>query len=441
MQGSEVQELGQLLREARERKGVTLADAQQATKIRLSFLQALEKEDFSVLPPPFYIRGFIKTYAVYLNLEPRSTVQLFDDMLENTQSNRLSEQQMPPSADSGGQTALIPLEGLSQGEADLVVNSNERLNLQALPPANPPTLVSGQRRSTGFIQSFESNPMEGPGAGGYSSRKLNSLGQNDKYVLKSVMLPTARGAFYMPNFVPTILVVIIVLAAALLIYRGISNQPKDNTPALLDAVTATVAAGGYPGPYAITPDPSLVSIRATQTAGDAGSIMKAPAYFTPDASVKALDRVGTTGANATPATGNRTTAADTAATTPAPPAQAAAPAPAPAPTAPPPAPTATPTPPPSPTPVPDPINVVVTISDVDPKGSWIRITVDDKVQVEKVGAPNETFTFQGRKVAVRAGNPGVIKVSVDGVDKPYTTPQSGVITHTWFAGGKDLIEK
>jgi len=76
MQSSEVQELGQLLREARERKGVTLADAQQATKIRLSFLQALEKEDFSVLPPPFYIRGFIKTYAVYLNLEPRSTVQL-----------------------------------------------------------------------------------------------------------------------------------------------------------------------------------------------------------------------------------------------------------------------------------------------------------------------------------------------------------------------------
>src|SRR4051812_24803791 len=114
MHGSEVQELGQLLREARERKGVTLADAQQATKIRLSFLQALEKEDFSVLPPPFYIRGFIKTYAVYLSLDPRSTVQLFDDVLDNNHSARLTEQQAaPPSADSGGR-ALIPLEGLSQ---------------------------------------------------------------------------------------------------------------------------------------------------------------------------------------------------------------------------------------------------------------------------------------------------------------------------------------
>src|SRR6478672_8822214 len=134
MQGSEVQELGQLLREARERKGVTLADAQQATKIRLSFLQALEKEDFSVLPPPFYIRGFIKTYAVYLNLDPRSTVQFFDEILENAHSTRLSEQQTPPSADSGGGGTSIPLDGLSQAEADQVANSNERLNLRALPP-------------------------------------------------------------------------------------------------------------------------------------------------------------------------------------------------------------------------------------------------------------------------------------------------------------------
>jgi cytoskeletal protein RodZ len=166
MPGSEVQELGQLLREARERKGVTLADAQQATKIRLSFLQALEKEDFSVLPPPFYIRGFIKTYAVYLNIDPRNTVQLFDEMLENVHSSRLVEQQTLPSADSGGQTALIPLEGLSQGEAELVANSNERLNLQALPPPNPPHLVSGQRRSTGFTQSFEDNSGGGAGRGG-----------------------------------------------------------------------------------------------------------------------------------------------------------------------------------------------------------------------------------------------------------------------------------
>ena len=446
MQGSEVQELGQLLREARERKGVTLADAQQATKIRLSFLQALESEDFSVLPPPFYIRGFIKTYAVYLNLDPRTTVQLFDEVLENVHTTRMVEQQTPPSADSGGR-AMISLDGLSQAEADQVVNSNERLNLRALPP--PTHLVSGQRRSTGYNQAFDDNPADGFGAG-YSPRKPGTLGSGDKYVLKQVMLPSARGSFYMPNFVPTILVVVIVLAAALLIYRGISNQPKD-TAAYDEAASATITAGGYAGPYAITPDPTMSSLRASITAGDVtSSVLRPPAYYTPDASIQALDRTPTTaslggtasaGASKT-VSGTNTTAAPPKGTAPVAPAPTTAPA---APTAPPeptatPAPTATPTPPPSPTPVPDPINVVVSIADTDPKGSWIRITVDDKIQVEKVAAPNETFTFTGMKVAVRAGNPGLIRVSVNGEPKEFVKPQGGIITHTWFAGGKDTVE-
>src|SRR5438045_3244748 len=108
MPGSEVTELGSMLREARERKGATLADAQQATKIRFSFLQALENDDYGILPPPFYIRGFIKTYATFLGLDPRSTVQLFDEYLENEQTARLSEQYIAPSADSGGRSGLFP---------------------------------------------------------------------------------------------------------------------------------------------------------------------------------------------------------------------------------------------------------------------------------------------------------------------------------------------
>lgn len=435
MQSSEVQELGQLLREARERKGVTLADAQQATKIRLSFLQALEKEDFSVLPPPFYIRGFIKTYAVYLNLDPRSTVQFFDEILENVHSSRLSEQRTPPSADSGGGGTSIPLDGLSQAEADQVANSNERLNLRALPPPSSTTLVSGQRRSTGYTQVFDDNPVDGFGAGSYSARKPGMLGHSDKYVLKQVMLPTARGAFYMPNFVPTILVIIIVLAAALLIYRGISNPVKDTIQPVAD-VTATVAAGGYPGPYAITPDPTLSNARATMTAGDSSSIMKPPAYFTPDASVQALDRTPTSGTTVagTRAGNNTTAAANNQA-----PAGQQAPAPNTAPP-PPPAPTATPMPPPTATPIPTPITVVVTVTNADPKGSWLTIMVDDQQKLARVGNPGESFSYTGNKISVRAGNPGIIKVTVNGVDKEYTKPQSGIITHTWFADGRDTVE-
>lgn len=431
MQSSEVRELGLVLREARERKGVTLADAQQATKIRLSFLQALENEDFSVLPPPFYIRGFIKTYAVYLSLDPRSTVQLFDEFLDNAHSSRIVEQQTP-SADSGGR-AIIPLDGLSQAEADQVANSNERLNLRALPP--PTSLVSGQRRSTGYTHAFEDNPADGFGAG-YSPRKPGTIGYNEKYVLKQVMLPSARGSFYMPNFVPTLLVIVIILAAALLIYRGIANQPKD-TASYEEAASATITAGGYAGPYAITPDPTMTSARATLAASDTtSSVLVPPKYYTPDPSIQALDRTPTTGgATARSTTPNTTAAAGGN------PTQQNQPAPTKAPAAPP-APTATPVPPPPPTatPIPTPITIVVNVSATDPTGSWLTITVDDKQVLARVGNPGESFTYTGNKIAVRAGKPDVIKVTLNGQDVQYTKPNSGLVTHTWYADGHDTVE-
>ena len=62
-------EIGTSLREARLRKGMTLATASEATKIRGRHLQALEDEQFDVLPGQTYVRGFLKTYADFLGLD------------------------------------------------------------------------------------------------------------------------------------------------------------------------------------------------------------------------------------------------------------------------------------------------------------------------------------------------------------------------------------
>jgi hypothetical protein len=62
-------EIGTSLREARLRKGLTLTAASEATKIRGRHLQALEDEQFDVLPAQTYVRGFLKTYADYLGLD------------------------------------------------------------------------------------------------------------------------------------------------------------------------------------------------------------------------------------------------------------------------------------------------------------------------------------------------------------------------------------
>jgi cytoskeleton protein RodZ len=62
-------EIGNSLREARERRQVEFAQAEQATKIRGKYLRAIEEEQFDVLPSQTYVKGFIRTYADYLGLD------------------------------------------------------------------------------------------------------------------------------------------------------------------------------------------------------------------------------------------------------------------------------------------------------------------------------------------------------------------------------------
>jgi hypothetical protein len=61
--------IGNTLREARNRRKVDLSEVEDATKIRIRFLRAIENEEWDVLPGDIYARAFIKTYANYLGLD------------------------------------------------------------------------------------------------------------------------------------------------------------------------------------------------------------------------------------------------------------------------------------------------------------------------------------------------------------------------------------
>ena len=62
--------IGDRLRQARERRGVSIADAAATLKIRAPILDAFEREDHSQLPPRVYALGQLRTYAAYLGLDP-----------------------------------------------------------------------------------------------------------------------------------------------------------------------------------------------------------------------------------------------------------------------------------------------------------------------------------------------------------------------------------
>lgn len=76
-----MQTLGERLEEARKRKGISVREAAEATKIRGDYLQKFEANSFDFDLPPLYIRGFIRTYARYLDLDPQRVVAEFDAMM------------------------------------------------------------------------------------------------------------------------------------------------------------------------------------------------------------------------------------------------------------------------------------------------------------------------------------------------------------------------
>lgn len=68
--------IGQRLYEERVKKGLTLEEVAKATRIRPSFLLAIEKSEYSKLPSSAYIVGFVKNYADYLGLPKRESLAL-----------------------------------------------------------------------------------------------------------------------------------------------------------------------------------------------------------------------------------------------------------------------------------------------------------------------------------------------------------------------------
>lgn len=69
--------VGQILKEEREKRFYTLEEIEKVTKIRKSLLQALEAGDYSKLPPPTFIQGFIKNYGKFLKLDTDKLLAIF----------------------------------------------------------------------------------------------------------------------------------------------------------------------------------------------------------------------------------------------------------------------------------------------------------------------------------------------------------------------------
>jgi cytoskeletal protein RodZ len=74
-----MEEIGQTLRETRERLGLTLEEIERTTHIRAARLEALERGELESMPSQAQARGFLRNYAEALGLDPLVLLSRYDE--------------------------------------------------------------------------------------------------------------------------------------------------------------------------------------------------------------------------------------------------------------------------------------------------------------------------------------------------------------------------
>ena len=89
-------EAGQRLSEARRRRNLTVADIARTTKIPVRYLEAIERDDIERMPPGFFVRAFVRTYASEVGVNPSDVLDPIEESTEESEP----DVSMPPATAS-----------------------------------------------------------------------------------------------------------------------------------------------------------------------------------------------------------------------------------------------------------------------------------------------------------------------------------------------------
>lgn len=89
-------DVGHELRQARERREMSLQQLSRLTKISARVLQVIESSDESRLPARVFTRGFVRAYAIELGLDPAETVRRYFEQFGERASETPAEIERAP---------------------------------------------------------------------------------------------------------------------------------------------------------------------------------------------------------------------------------------------------------------------------------------------------------------------------------------------------------
>ena len=87
---------GERCKKAREEQGMSLADVANSLHLSLSYLQALEADDYDRLPEAAFVKGYLKNYARLLGLPADDLANMFQQILNEDNSSAEHDKQETP---------------------------------------------------------------------------------------------------------------------------------------------------------------------------------------------------------------------------------------------------------------------------------------------------------------------------------------------------------
>ncbi|MCB1135812.1 MAG: helix-turn-helix domain-containing protein [Chlamydiia bacterium] len=81
-----MKEFGEAFRQKRHERNLSLKEVENATSIRMSYLQAIEEGDVSRLISPVYAQGFVKQYAIFLGLDADAIIRQHPEVFNRAEN-------------------------------------------------------------------------------------------------------------------------------------------------------------------------------------------------------------------------------------------------------------------------------------------------------------------------------------------------------------------
>src|SRR5919107_707584 len=139
-------DFGGRLRQARERRGISLRQIAASTKISVAALEALERNDVSKLPGGIFSRAFVRSYATEICLDPDATVKEFLQRFEAP----------PPEADVPPRRASEEATPAGRGHPRAApADAPMRVEFQATAPCWVSAVVDGRKAVARIMRPVE----------------------------------------------------------------------------------------------------------------------------------------------------------------------------------------------------------------------------------------------------------------------------------------------